>query len=128
VLSLDQQNSTVVVVEDDAGMRKALERLLRAGGFQAVLFSSAEAFLGTDATASAACLVLDIHLPGLSGFELRRRLTELGHQQPVIFITAVDDESARDEARQLKCLAYFRKPFEGAALLEAIRRALEARP
>jgi len=68
VLSLDQQNSTVVVVEDDAGMRKALERLLRAGGFQAVLFSSAEAFLGTDATASAACLVLDIHLPVLSGF------------------------------------------------------------
>lgn len=126
--SLDQQNSTVVVVEDDAGMRKALERLLRAGGLKAVLFSSAEALLGTDAAASAACLVLDIHLPGLSGFELRRRLTDLGHQQPVIFITAVDDESARDEARRLQCIAYFRKPFEGAALLEAIGRALEARP
>jgi FixJ family two-component response regulator len=125
---LDQHNSTVVVVEDDAGMLKALERLLRAGGFQAVLFSSAEALLGTDAAASAACLVLDIHLPGLSGFELRRRLTVLGHQQPVIFITAVDDEAARDEARQLACIAYFRKPFEGAALLSAIRLALETRP
>ena len=126
--SLDQQDPMVVVVEDDAGMRKALERLLRAGGLKAVLFSSAEALLGTDAAASAACLVLDIHLPGLSGFELRRRLTDLGHLQPVIFITAVDDESARDEARQLQCVAYFRKPFEGAALLEAIGRALEARP
>ena len=125
---LDQHKSTVVVVEDDAGMLKALERLLRAGGFQAVLFSSAEALLGTDAAASAACLVLDIHLPGLSGFELRRRLTVLGHLQPVIFITAVDDEAARDEARQLACIAYFRKPFEGAALLSAIRLALETRP
>lgn len=125
---LDQQNSTVVVVEDDAGMRKALERLLRAGGLQPVLFSSAEALLGTNAADSAACLVLDIHLPGLSGFELHRRLAASGHQRPVIFITAVDDESARDEARQLQCIAYLRKPFEGTALLKAIRQVLEARP
>jgi FixJ family two-component response regulator len=125
---IDQQKSPVVVVEDDDGMRKALDRLLRAAGYQPLLFSSAEAFLGAAATDVAACLVLDIHLPGLSGLELRRRLTASGHEPPVIFITAQDDDAAREEARQLNCLAYFRKPFEGAALLEAIRQALSSCP
>ena len=123
---LDQQNSNVVVVEDDAGMRKALERLLRAAGFQPRFFSSAEALLTTNAAAAAGCLVLDIHLPGLSGFELRRRLIVLGYAPPVIFITAQDDDASREEARQLKCIAYLHKPFDGAALLDAIRQALSA--
>lgn len=121
---LDQIKSPVVVVEDDDGMRKALDRLLRAAGYQPLLFSSAEAFLGTATAHLAACLVLDIHLPGLSGLELGRRLAASGRVPPVIFITAQDDDSAREEARQLECLAYFRKPFEGAALLDAIRRAV----
>jgi FixJ family two-component response regulator len=124
---LDQQKSPVVVVEDDDGMRKALARLLRAAGFQPLLFSSAEAFLGTEAADVAACLVLDIHLPGMSGLELGRKLAASGHVPPVIFITAQDDDASRDEARQLNCLAYFRKPFEGAALLEVIRQALSSR-
>ncbi|HEU4345941.1 MAG TPA: response regulator [Candidatus Binatia bacterium] len=124
----DQNKSLVVVVEDDAGMRKALERLLRVAGYQTALFSSAEAFLDSTETDLAACLVLDIHLPGLSGLELQRRLAASGRHSPAIFITAQDDEAARDEARQLKCSAYFRKPFEGAALLAAIQRALNAFP
>lgn len=123
---LDQNKSPVVVVEDDDGMRKALDRLLRAAGFPTVLFSSAEAFFGTATAHSAACLVLDIHLPGLSGLELRRRLAASGRVPPVIFITAQDDDAAREEARQLECLAYFRKPFEGVALLDAICQALGA--
>jgi len=114
----------IVVVEDDDGMRKALDRLLRAAGYQPLLFSSAEAFLGTATAHLAACLVLDIRLPGLSGFELRRRLAASGHHPPVIFITAQDDAATREEARQLACLAYFHKPFEGVALLDAIRQAL----
>ena len=121
---MPDQHQAVVVVEDDAGMRKALERLLRAAGFHAVLFPSAEALLETNAADSAGCLVLDIHLPGFSGFELRRRLVGSGHDAPVIFITAQDEEPAREEARQLGCIAYFRKPVEGSALLEAIRRGL----
>ncbi len=105
-------------------MRKAIERLLRAGGFRSLIFPSAEALLQTNAADSASCLVLDIHLPGLSGFELRRRLVGSGCQSPVIFITAHDDEGTSDEARVLGCVAYFRKPFAGHALLQAIRRAL----
>ena len=119
-----QHKAIIAVVEDDAGMRRALERLLRVAGFQPLLFASAEAFLGEQAAQSAACLVLDIHLPGLSGLELRRRLTASGNEQPVIFITAEEDDSMRQEALHLDCSAYLRKPFEGAALLAAIREVL----
>ena len=115
---------SVVVVEDDAGMSKAIERLLRAAGFQSVSFASAEELLQTEAAESAACLVLDIHLPGLSGLELGRLLITSGRAGPIIFITAQDEALLRDEAQRLGC-AYFRKPFEGKALLEAIRRAIK---
>ena len=114
----------IAVVEDDDGMRKALERLLRIAGFQPLLFTTAEAFLGDQAAQSAACVVLDIHLPGLSGLELRRRMSAAGNQQPVIFITAGEDDSMRRGAEELGCSAYLRKPFEGAALLDAVRKVL----
>ena len=97
-----------------------------AAGYQPLLFSSAEAFLGTATAHLAACMVLDIHLPGMSGLELGRKLTASGRVPPIIFITGQDDDAAREEARQLQCLAYFRKPFEGVALLDAIRQALSA--
>jgi CheY-like chemotaxis protein len=123
-LMLDQP---IVVVEDDAGMSKAIERLLRAAGFQPVSFVSAEELLQTEAADSAACLVLDIHLPGLSGLELARLLIGSGRAKPIIFITGQDEAPLRDEARRLGC-AYFRKPFEGKALLEAIRVAVTVDP
>jgi FixJ family two-component response regulator len=113
---------SIVVVEDDAGMKRAIERLLRAAGFQPVSFASAEDLLQTEAANSAACLVLDIHLPGLSGLELGRLLVASGRAKPLVFITGQDEPSLRDEAQRLGC-GYFRKPFEGKALLEAIRRA-----
>ena len=122
------QHQAIVVVEDDSGMSKAIERLLRAAGFQSMSFASAEELLQTQAAESAACLILDIHLPGLSGLELSRLLTTSGHARPVIFITGQDEASLRDEARRLGCIAYFRKPFEGSALLEAIRSVVTADP
>ena len=114
------QHQPIVVVEDDAGMSKAIARLLRAAGFQPTSFASAEELLQTEAVDFAACLVLDIHLPGLSGLELARLLVTSGRAKPVIFITGQDDESLREEAQRLGC-AYFRKPFKGKELLEAIR-------
>jgi FixJ family two-component response regulator len=120
---LADQHQSIVVVEDDAGMSKALARLLRAAGFQPMSFASAEELLETKTVDSAACLVLDIHLPGLSGLELARLLITSGSAKPVIFITGQDEPALRDEARRIGC-AYFRKPFEGKALLEAIRAVL----
>jgi FixJ family two-component response regulator len=121
-LALDPQQF-IVVVEDDAGMKKAIERLLRAAGFQSVSFASAEELLQTEAADDAACLVLDIHLPGISGLELGRLLTSR-RARPIIFITAQDEARLRYEAERLGCV-YFRKPFEGKALLEAIRQAIK---
>ncbi len=116
----------VIVVEDDPGMNKAIERLLRAAGFQPVSFASAEELLQTAALERASCLVLDIHLPGLSGLELGRLLLTSGHAKPVILITGQDEASLRAEAERRGC-AYLRKPFEGKALLEAIHQAIGSR-
>ena len=122
---MPKQQQSIVVVEDDAGMRKAIERLLRAGGFHCVSFASAEALLQAGAADTAACLVLDIHLPGLSGFQIQRQLMASGRKSPVIFITAVDDAAARAEARRIGSIAYFRKPFDGKEFLSKIVLALK---
>jgi DNA-binding response OmpR family regulator len=114
----------IVVVEDDASMSQAIERILQAGGFTAVLFASAEAFLEAD-TAAADGLVLDIHLPGMSGFELYRRLALADKALPVIFITARDEPAVREEAEGLGGVgSYLPKPFSGRDLLHALTRAL----
>ncbi|HEY7318759.1 MAG TPA: response regulator [Candidatus Binatia bacterium] len=116
-------HQSIVVVEDDPGMKKAIERLLRAAGFHPVSFVSAEELLQTKAADDASCFVLDIHLPGLSGLELGRLLATSSPAKPVIFITGQDEELLRDEAQRLGC-AYFRKPFEGKELLQAIHAAV----
>jgi FixJ family two-component response regulator len=114
---------TVVVVEDDSGMRSALTRVLEIAGFKVEAFVSAEDCLASGITASADCIVCDVHLPGASGFELGRRLAQGGSRAPVIFITAHDSSAARDEAEQLGAAAYLPKPFEGRALVGAVRDA-----
>ena len=124
-LMLDQP---IVVVEDDAGMSKAIERLLRAAGFQPVSFVSAEELLQTEAADSAACLVLDIHLPGLSGLELARLLIGSGRAKPIIFITGRDEPSLRDEALRWGVSTIFANLLTASALLEAIRAAVTVDP
>jgi FixJ family two-component response regulator len=119
--TVPRQRKVVAVVDDDASMRVGLERLLQARGFDTEIFASAEAFLG--AASAADCLLLDIHLDGMGGFELRRRLSSAGSRLPVIFMTAFDDEATRDEATRLGCIAYLRKPFAGHLLMEAIADA-----
>ena len=108
---MERRPHTVAVVEDDSSMRKSVQRLLNAHGFAVEEFPSAEAFLGRDPDSRVACVVLDIHLPGMSGLELRRRLTAAGSTLPVIFITAIDDDAVKMAAVQLGCVAYLRKPF-----------------
>ena len=125
---MPDQDQSIVLVEDDAGMKKAIERLLRAAGFQPVSFASAEELLQTEAAESAACLVLDIHLPGLWGLELCGEFwLHRVAQNRIVFITGQDEPSLRDEAQRLGC-AYFRKPYESKALLEAIRAVVTVDP
>jgi FixJ family two-component response regulator len=120
------RQQVVAVVEDDPGMLQSIERLLKAYKFQTAVFVSAEAFLENAAQTAAACLVLDIHLGGMSGIELRRRLAAAGSDLPVIFISAADDEAVQEKALQAGCVAYLRKPFLAQALISAINRALAA--
>jgi len=112
---------TVAIVEDDAGYNLALERLLRASGFATKTFLSAEDFLASAAPESHGCLILDIHLPGMSGFELCERLSMSGPRPPVIFITAEDGQAVRERAYLISGNACLRKPLVGAVLLEAVR-------
>jgi FixJ family two-component response regulator len=105
-------------------MRRSLERLLNAHGFMTEGYSSAEAFLGRDPASQAACAVLDIHLDGMSGIELWRRLKDSGSKLSVIFITAIEDDALELEAIQAGCIAYLRKPFPAASLISAISKAL----
>jgi FixJ family two-component response regulator len=113
----------VVVVENDDGMRLALQRMLEISGFVTEVFDSAEALLAADGASGAQCLVLDIHLPGMSGFDLQRRLAAAGTSPPVIFITGYDNTAARDQAKALGAVAYLPKPFAVESLIDAIGRA-----
>jgi len=111
---------SIAIVEDDASFRRALERLLRASGFEAYTFASAEDFLQSVGPESHACLVIDLHLPGMSGFELFDHLAASPSPRPAIFITAQDQDGLRERASRIPGTVYLRKPFVGAVLLEAI--------
>jgi FixJ family two-component response regulator len=114
----------VGIVDDDPGLRKAIRRILSAFGYTTYAFDSAEAFLRTAATSKANCLVVDIQLGDISGVELVRQLTEIGFTFPIIFMTALDDETIRSQAMQLGCVDYLRKPFSADRLIEAIVKAI----
>ena len=114
----------VAIVEDDAPMRKSIERLLHAIGYSTAAFASAEEFVRSGVADDALGLVLDIHLPGMSGIELRRRLWAAGSKLPVVFITAFDDEATRAEALAAGCVDLLHKPFEAHRLTEALQRGI----
>lgn len=112
----------IAVVDDDAATRHSIARLLEAQGYQVTAFESAEEFLASAALSSACGLVLDIHLGGISGFELRRRLSAAGLPLPVVFITAHDDDKTRNEALRLGCIECLQKPFASERLVDALER------
>ena len=114
----------VAVVDDDLGLLAGLQDLLEARGFAAKVFASAEAFLDFyAATTDIDCLLLDLHLGGMSGIDLRRHLKRSGSTVPVIFMTALDDDAIRRQALAEGCTAYLRKPFPSRLLFEAIEKA-----
>jgi FixJ family two-component response regulator len=113
----------VSVVDDDPSVRRALQRLLESAGFSVATFASGRQVLQIGLVQTTACLVIDVHLGDMDGFELSRLLAAEGMNIPLIFITAHDDEPAKVSARRAGAVAYFTKPIEGEILLDAIRRA-----
>ena len=118
------QNIYVAVADDDESVCRSLSRLLRAARFQPITYLSAEAFLADTKHPKFDCLVLDIQLGGISGLDLRHRLSAVRDSTPVVFITAQDDPGVRAEAEASGCAGYFRKSDSGAQVLEAINKAV----
>ena len=117
----------ISIVDDDRSVRRALRRLVQGAGYAVETFASALEFLDSCPWGRTACVVLDIHLAGMSGFDVHARLAGAG-AIPTIFITAHDDASTRDRARHAGVVAYLPKPFAKRALLDAIRSAIDGGP
>ena len=114
---------TITIVEDDGSVILAVSRLLEAAGFHTRCFQSAGALLSDRDAYKADCLVLDVHLPDMTGFELQRRLAAAGSTTPVVVITAHDDAMHRRAAREIGAYAYLIKPFSSTSLVDAVTRA-----
>ncbi|HVM83834.1 MAG TPA: response regulator [Candidatus Binatia bacterium] len=120
-----QQRKFVAVVDDDESVRESLPDLIREFGYAAGGFSSAEEFLASGDLTEAECLVLDIAMPGMSGFDLQRELIRQERKIPIVFITAHGDEAVRVRVRARGTVECLLKPFSDTALLEALQAVLK---
>ncbi|HEX9479899.1 MAG TPA: response regulator [Methylomirabilota bacterium] len=109
-------------MDDDLSVRRALRRLIGSAGYLVETFASAPEFLRSAPSARTACLVLDIYLEGMTGFELQEQLVADQVAIPIIFMTAHDDAATRERIRRSGAAGYLGKPFDGQALLDAIHR------
>ena len=113
------------VVDDDESMRDSLPDLIEEFGFAARAFSSAEEFLSSGSANGTSCLILDVAMPGMSGPELQQELKRRGEEIPTIFITGQKDEAIRARVLEQGAAGFLIKPFSDAALLAAIKHALQ---
>lgn len=115
----------IAVIEDDAAMREALSELLEVLSLACSVFDGAEAFLAALSPGRFDCLITDLHLPGISGLELQRRLKALGSSIPVIVITSSLDPLSCSRSLQEGAFAYLTKPFSDQVLIDHVRAALD---
>jgi len=120
-----ERKSRVYIVDDDPDVRKALERLLRAKGYDAITFASAMAFMDFPHPHTPGCLLLDIKMPNMSGLELQERMVEKSISIPIIFITAHGTVTDTVKALKSGALDFLEKPFKEKQLLEAVSRSIE---
>jgi len=119
------EHSTVFIIDDDAGMRAAIEGLLESVGLPSESFGSAREFLDRRRVGGPCCLVLDVWLPGESGLDFQRKLAEAGVEIPIVFITAHGDIPMSVKAMKSGAMEFLTKPFRDQDLLDAIQQALE---
>ena len=121
----EYETPIVSVVDDDASLRRSLKNLLGSVGFRVETFASAEAFLQSTHQDQTGCLVLDLRMPGMNGFDLLGHLSCTGRRIPAVILTAHGDDEARQRSLQAGAVAFLGKPFNGNALLDAVRTALD---
>jgi FixJ family two-component response regulator len=118
-------DAIVFVVDDDASVRRSTERLVRSAGFAIQAFASAREFLDSARMERPACLVLDVHMPGLSGLDLQRELVERSVEIPIVFLTGHGDIPMTVRAMKAGAVEFLTKPVKSRDLLAAIRGAIE---
>jgi FixJ family two-component response regulator len=116
---------TIFLVDDDPGVLRALSRVLREEGWRVEAFDSAEAFLARPDPTAAGCLVLDVTMPGLDGFQLQRQLADAGNSLPIVFVTGHGDIPMSVQAIKAGATDFLTKPVQAQALVVAVRAAIE---
>jgi FixJ family two-component response regulator len=124
------KSKLIAIIDDNESMQDSLSDLIESGGFQAQCFGSAKAFLESDSPSQAACLIVDIRMPKISGLELQARLKREQCNVPIIFITAFDitafdDAEIRAQAMKEGAVEFFAKPFDHQLLLKMLRHTLQ---
>ena len=119
------ESSLIAVVDDEEAIREATESLIRSVGFRAVVFPSAEDFLGSNHLQDTGCLIVDVRLPGLSGLDLQRELAAAQITLPIIFITGHGDIPMTVQAMKAGAVEFLTKPFRDQDLLDAIQQAID---
>ena len=117
----------ISIVDDDEAVREATKNLLRSLGYRTSTFSSAEEFLNSERLRDTSCLITDLHMPGISGMELQRRLIAGGHYMPIIFITAFPEDSVRTRAMAAGAVCFMSKPYSEDHLIGCLEKALKSR-
>jgi FixJ family two-component response regulator len=121
-------STTIVsIVDDDAAVRTATQTFVRSLGYKATVFASAEDFLKAPECKTADCLIADIQMPGMSGFDLHRELARQRPNLPIIFISAFPEEQVRQQAMAGGATCLLSKPFDGDMLIACIEKALAAK-
>src|SRR5580704_14406264 len=115
---------TVFIIDDDRGMRQAIQDLVESVGLRAQAYATGQEFLRSQRTSDPSCLVLDVRLPQMSGLDLQRQLAEIGVQIPIIFITAHGDIPMSVRALKSGAIEFLTKPFRDQDLVDAIQQAL----
>ena len=116
--------SLISIVDDDRSVVEAIVSLIQSVGYKAKGFCSAEDFLKSRQLLNSACLILDVRMPSMGGFELQRRLAAKNCRIPIIFITSYDSDEVRSQAFQAGALGFLCKPFSQESLFQAVRSAL----
>ena len=122
---LRETEPIVAIVDDDPSVRRGLQRLIRSAGWKSETFASAQEFLARPRAAFPSCLVLDLQLPGLSGLDLQKRMTEVDLGVPIVFLTGHGDIPASVQAMKAGAVEFLTKPVDEQELLHAIQEAVE---
>jgi FixJ family two-component response regulator len=122
---MSSNKKNIFIVDDDESVCRALKVLLMTFGFEVKTFNSAKSFFDAVSNDDPGCLVLDIHMPGVDGWAMQKKILDSGSKRPVIFISAEKQESATDRALKVGAVGFLQKPFNGQSLVDLINVASE---